>query len=209
MYNNCCKVVIAIAVLLMASCSEPPNTESTNTTKAESSGPATPVSGKKAFFEMYKSAYSWSNDLVPLKLESKDLPSVKNDGGNAAMWSATFGSPRKHQAVVITYAVAAQAPDIYKGINVGRPVPWGGPARDAMPFQTSDVIVDSDAVYKTASAQADSWLKKHPGKQVSFQLGNNPTRFSTPVWYVLWGDNKSGYNLFVNSKTGEVAKPGK
>lgn len=158
---------------------------------------------------MYKSAYSWANDLVPLKLESKDLSGVKNDAGNAGMWTATFGSFRKHESLVVTYAVAAQPPDIYKGINVGHPVPWGGPSRDVMPFQTSDLVVDSDAVYKTALAQAQPWLTKHPDRQVSFLLGNNPTRSSTPVWYVVWGDNKSGYSVFVNSKTGDAVKPGK
>src|SRR5579864_1091810 len=200
------KTIVTIAVLLMTACSEPPKTE---TAKTEPSGPAAPILGRKAFFEMYKSAYAWSNDLVPLKLESKDLPGIKNEAGGAGMWSATFGSSRKHQIVVITYAVAAHPPDIYKGVSVGRAIPWSGPSRDAMPFQTSDVVVDSDAVYKAALAQAEPWLKKHPDKQVSLQLGNNPTRFSAPVWYVLWGDTKSGYNAFVNSKTGEVVKPGK
>jgi hypothetical protein len=206
MYRIYAQVVIAVLLFLTA-CSEPPTTENTKT--AESSGPATPVLAKKAFNEMYKQAYSWSHDLVPLKLESKDLPGIKNEGGSAGMWSATFGSFGKHQAVEITYAVAAHPPDIYKGITVGRAIPWSGPSRDATPFQPSDLGVDSDVVYKTALAQADPWLKKNPDKQVSLQLGNNPIRFSTPVWYVLWGDNKSGYSVFVNSKTGEVAKPGK
>lgn len=206
MYTHCIRAVVAIAVLLMAACSEPPKTD---TGKNESSGPGTPVLGKDAFFKMYKSAYSWSNDIVPLKLESKDLPGIKNDAGGAGMWSATFGSFRKHQSVVITYAVAAHSPDIYKGINSANPVPWSGPARNAMPFQSSDLVVDSDAAYKTALAQAQTWLKKHPDKEASLQLGNDPTRFSAPIWYVQWGDSKTGYGVFVNAKTGAVIKPGK
>lgn len=206
MYTHCLRAVVAIAVLLMTACSEPPKTDAS---KNEAAGASGPVTGKTAFWQMYKAAYSWSNDMVPLKLESKELPDIKNEAGDAGMWSATFGSFRKHEYLVITYAVAAHPPDIYKGNNVARAVPWGGPARDAMPFQSSDLVVDSDAAYKTALAQADPWLKKHPDKQVSLQLGNNPTRFSTPVWYVLWGDNKTGYSVFVNAKTGAVAKPGK
>ena len=204
------RAALAIAVLLITACSEQPKPgPAANENASSSSASSTPISGKKAFWEMYKSAYSWSNDLVPLKLESKELAGVKNDGGNAGMWVATFGSFRKHQALVITYAVAAQPPEIYKGINVGHPITWAGPASDATPFQTSDLVTDSDAVYKTALAQAQPWLAKHPDKQASFLLGNNPTRFSTPVWYVLWGDSKSGYGVFVNSKTGDIAKPGK
>ncbi len=206
MSRHCAKAVAAIALLLMTACSEPSKTENA---KTESSAPANPVSGKTAFWDMYKAAYNWSKDMVPLKLESKELPGVKNQDGKAGMWSATFGSSQKHQAVVITYAVAAHPPDIYKGIQVDHPIPWSGPSRDVSPFQTSDFSTDSDAAYKTAMGQADSWLKQHPDKQASLLLGNNPSRFSAPVWYVLWGDSKSGYGVFVNAKTGEVAKPGK
>lgn len=206
MYSNCLKGMLAMAVLLMTACSEAPKTTAAAN---ESSAPAGPTSGKTAFWPMYKTAYSWATDIVPLKLESKDPSGVKNGNGDAGLWSATFGSYAKHQALVITYAVAAHPPDISKGINVGHPVPWGGPSRDVMPFQTSDLVVDSDAAYKTALAQAEPWLKKHPDKDVSFLMGNNPMRFSVPVWYVLWGDNKSGYSVFVNAKTGAVAKPGK
>ena len=206
MYSYFLRALLTLAVLLMTACSEAPSTAPAGT---QSAGPATPVSGKTAFWAMYKSAYSWANDIVPLKLESKDLPGVKNDGGDAGMWSATFGSYKRHQAVVITYAVAAHPPDIYKGTSPSNPVPWPGPARDVMPFQSSDLVVDSDAAYKTALDQASSWLKSHPDKEASIVMGNDPTKFSTPVWHVQWGDNKSGYFVFVNAKTGALAKPGK
>jgi hypothetical protein len=202
MYTNCLKVVVGLALLAMAAYSEAPKPEPAAAENASSG----PVSGKTAFWQMYKRAYSWAKDVVPLKLESKELPGVKNEGGKAGMWTATFGSSTKHQAVVITYAVAAHSPDIYKGNNVESPIPWGGPTRDVMPFQTSDLVIDSDAAYKTAEADANAWLKKHPNKQVTFLLGNNPTRFSAPVWYILWGDNKSGYASFVNAISGSLMK---
>lgn len=193
------KAVVSIAILLMVACSEVPK-EST-----EKPLPSNPVTGKTAFWEMYRSAHSWAADLMPLKLESKTAPGVKNEAGNAAIWSGTFGSTSKHQAIVITYAVAPDPPDITKGMNVGHPFPWAGPTKDAMSFQTSDLGTDSDAAYKTASAKADAWLKKHPDQGVSFSLGN-ASRFAAPVWYVLWGDSKTGYSVFVNAKTGEVVK---
>jgi hypothetical protein len=206
MNSICPKALLAIAVLLMTACSDAPKAAPAPT---DATASVTAVSAKTAFWKMYKSAYSWANDLVPLKLESREVPGIKNDGGNAGMWSATFGSYSRHEAVVFSYAVAAHPPDIYKGLNVGHPMPWRGPSRDVMPFQTSDLVVDSDAAYKTASGQAQAWLQKHPDKQVSFLLGSNSTRFVTPVWYVLWGDNKSGYSVFVDAKSGTVAKPGK
>lgn len=208
---NLLKIVLLLfAILYVVACSETPKTTEVQAsqTASEPSGPPVPVSGKTAFWAMYKSAYSWSNDIVPLKLESKSISGIKNDAGSAAMWSATFGSRRKQQAIEITYAIAAQPPDIVKGVNVGHPIVWGGETREVMPFQGSDIVVDSDAAYKTAAAEAQSWLKAHPDKDVSFLLGNNSKTFATPVWYVKWGDTKAGgYNAFVNTKTGEIAKP--
>jgi hypothetical protein len=152
---------------------------------------------------MYKSAHTWAADLEPLRLESKSVPGIKNVEGKAGMWSATFGSRTRHEARVFTYAVAAHAPDIYKGITVDRPIPWSGPTRDAATFATSDLAVDSDAAYKTALAQASPWVEKHPDKEFSCVLGY-AERFPAPVWYVLWGDNKSGYSVFVDAKSGAV-----
>jgi hypothetical protein len=165
-----------------------------------------PVSGKTAFWAMYKSAYTWANDAVALKLESKSLPGIKNEAGKAALWSATFGSPRKREMIEISYAVMAQPPELAKGVNVGHPISWAGPSRDVMPFQGSDIVIDSDSAYNAAATQAQSWLKTHPDKQASFLLGYNSTAFTRAVWYVMWGDKKSGYRAFVNTKTGELAK---
>jgi len=201
MQCNYLKAVITLAVLLMGACSEAPKTEST-----EKAFPSTPVTGKTAFWDLYKAAHSWAADLEPLKLESSSAPGLKNQAGNAAIWTGTFGSSKRREAIMITYAVAAKPPDVTKGINVGHPFPWPGPTKDALTFQTSDLVADSDAAYKAALAKAEPWLKKHPDKEVSISLGN-ASRFGTPVWYVLWGDSKAGYSVYVNAKTGEIAKP--
>lgn len=161
------------------------------------------VTAKTAFWEMYKAAHSWASDPLPLKVESKRVPGATNAGGKAVMWSATFGSPSRHAAVVYTYSAIAQAPDIRKGVTVANPVPWSGPARDALPFDTGDFAVDSDAIYNAAFAKSATWAKAHPDKDVSMSLGN-AARFSGPVWYVLWGDSKSGYAVFVSAKSGAV-----
>ncbi len=198
-------VVVLIAIFYAVACSEAPKTEAVQATN-EALEAVGPVSGKTAYWAMYKSAYLWSNDAVSLKLESKSIPGIKNGAGNAGMWSATFGSPRKRESLEISYAVVSQLPDIAKGVNVGHAVPWSGSTHDVMPFQGSDVVVDSDAAYKTAATQAESWLKAHPDKEATLLLGNNSTKFPTPVWYVMWGNKKDGYGAFVNTKTGEIAK---
>ena len=50
---------------------------------------------------------------------------------------------------------------------------------------------------------AQDWLKKHPDQEVSLTLGH-ASRFPAPVWYVLWGNNKSGYFALVNATTGKT-----
>jgi hypothetical protein len=203
------KAAIVSSILALTSCSvtpEPSNTSAKPDAAASASASQEPVSGKTAFWEMYKSAHTWAADLVPLALESKVVPGMKNAAGKAAMWSATFGSPSKHEARSFTYCVMGHPPDIYKGVTVGNSRPWGGPVPTALPFDTSDFSVDSDAAYATAAAQANSWVSKNPGKEVSLTLGN-ASRFPAPVWYVLWGDNKkSGYAVYVNAKSGAVEK---
>jgi hypothetical protein len=189
-------------VFFFTSCSEAPKAAlKTESGTEKLSSPAGPVSGKAAFWEMYKSAHAWSADKVPISLESRTAPGE----GKAAVWIATFGSPGKREARKFTYSVAAQPPDISKGITVGNALTWNGPTRDAMPFQTSEFSVDSDAAYRTALGQAQPWVKKHPDKQASLALGNT-AQFDGPVWYVLWGDRKFGYAVYVSAKTGQIIK---
>jgi hypothetical protein len=193
-------------VLFLTSCSQTPQASPKGEAEpAQTAAPGEPVSGKTAFWEMYKSAHAWATDLTPLTLESKKLPGIKNDSGKAPIWIATFGSPRKQEARTFTYAVAAYSPDVARGVTVGHPIPWGGPTKDALPFSTSDFSIDSDAAYQTALAQSADWVKKHSGKECSLALGN-ASRFDGPVWYVLWGDKKSGHAVYVSAKSGTVVK---
>ena len=195
----------ALVALLVLTCRQALPFVGADTKPAASTPAPSPdaVSAKTAFWEMYKMAHTWAGDLVPLKLESKPLAGTKSGGGKYVMWTATFGSLKLHQARVFNYSAIAKASDIRKGIVVGNPLPWPGPTRDALPFETGDFAVDSDAIYNTAFTQASAWAKAHPDKDASFSLGN-ASRFSGPVWYVLWGDSKSGYAVYVNAKTGAV-----
>ena len=157
-----------------------------------------------AFWPMFKSAIGWSGDVEVLKLAPKDVPGFKNDQGNAAMWEATFASPRKHQVRVYTYSIAAVPPDILKGIEAGFPEPWAGETSDAMPIDLSGFNIDSDAAYKAAAAAATGWLAKNPGKApTSLELGST-FALHAPVWYVAWGDKRNGYVALVNATTGEL-----
>jgi len=175
-------------------------------TASEPSNPAEPVTAKTALLAMYSSAYKWARDVQLLGLAPKDVAGVEKGAGKAAVWQATFASPSQHAYHVYTYAIAAQPPDIYKGVSVGNAVPWAGPVREVMPIESGSFKVDSDAAYAAAAADAAAWLKKNPTVKLSrFQLGNSYS-FPSPVWYVMWGDKKSGFVAIVNATTGTVMK---
>jgi len=163
--------------------------------------PVAPVSGKTAYWEMYTKARDWAKDLMPLSLEAKEIPGFTNDGGKAAMWNATFVSPSQKEARVFTYAIAAYPPDIYKGVTIGKPLPWNG-SRDVMPFSMAQVQVDSDVAFAAATADASSFLKQHPEKNPTVTL-KELARYQIPTWIVFWGNDKLGYRSFVGGMDGK------
>jgi hypothetical protein len=164
------------------------------------------VTAKTAFWPMYKSAQAWSSDAVAIKLSPAPVPGFTNDGGKAAEWQATFGSPSKRQYRVFSYAIATVLPDVHKGTSADMAMPWAGQTRDAMPIDTTVFNIDSDAAYKTAAAQATVWLAKNPGKPpTSLDLGST-FALHAPVWYIAWGTKTDGYIALVNADSGEAFK---
>jgi hypothetical protein len=199
---------VAVAVLFLSSCSQSsrPAVSDDTEAKKEPAAPLEPMTAKTALWPMYTSARTWATDVQILKLTSKDVPGVDSKPGKAAVWEATFASPSLHEYRVYTYAINAYPPDISKGVAVGRGLPWGGITREVMEVPLSRFTVDSDAAYNTAATDAAAWLKKNPTKKLStFELGN-AYKFPEPVWFVMWGDKKSGYTAFVNAADGGVLK---
>jgi hypothetical protein len=201
-------IAAAIAVFLLFTCLQIPSIIAGNnsTVLVSESASAAPVAAIAAYWQMYKSAYKWAPDQVLLRLEPKDVPALSSGGGKADIWEATFASPSKHECRQFMYAVTAHPPDIYQGVNVGHAIPWSGATRDAMPIEKAQFTVDSDTAFSTAAADAQAWLKKNPDKKLSsFQLGYGYS-LPAPVWYIVWGDKKSGYVAYVNATTGKVMK---
>ena len=199
-------LAVTAAALLFSSCSASTKSPASDDAEkpAEPTGPPQPVTAKTALWPMYTSARSWTTDCVIVRIASKELTGINNDAGKAGMWEMTFVSPSRNEYRIYSYAVAANPPAPYKGVSMSAPLPWSGFTRDVMPFTTSDISIDSDSAYNTAAAQAGIWLKKHPDKKLStFELGN-AYKFGAPVWVLTWGDNKSGYRVFVNASTGKI-----
>ncbi len=194
----------ACGLLLLSACSSDTKTASTDDKSGSDAkvAPAGPVSGKTAYWEMYtKARTDFATDLMPLSLEEKEIPGVANADGKAAMWDATFVSPSKKEMRVFTYAITAHPPDIYKGVTIGKPLPWNG-SRSVMPFSMGQVQIDSDAALKSATDEAGSWLKAHPGKTPTVIL-KELARYQVPTWEVMWGDDKVGYRSFVSGVDGK------
>lgn len=191
----------------MKACSEAPTpTEMKKAeveTKKETPKPPEPVAAQTAFYEMYKPARTWAPDLLALSLISNEVPSMKSGDGKFAMWTAVFVSPSRREARTFTYSVVDDGATIHKGVSVGGAEPWSGATPRSIPFQTTGFVVNSDAAYKTAYAKAEGWVKKHPDKKAAFSLGS-AARFPAPVWFIIWGDTKSGYAVYVNATTGTV-----
>ncbi len=202
-------VVFATAALVLTSCSSEPakttEVKTDDTAKKAPAGPPEPVLAKDAFYEMYTPAHKWAPDMLPLSLTSGEISGIKNSEGKAALWTAVFGSASLMQARQYTYAVADQLPTIIKGVKAEEPVPWRGPTTAAQTFQTSDFMIDSDAAWKTAAMKAAEWLKDpaNAAKPWSMVLGS-AARFPSPVWYIVFGTEKSGYQAYISATTGSV-----
>ncbi len=197
------------ALLLIFGCSpsnQPAAPSATQPAARTQAAPAGPVAAKDAFWPMYKEAHAWAPDVTVLRVTAKPVAGVQNAGGRAAMWEAVFASSSKARYRVFTYSTADVPPDIYKGVNGGLEMPWGGATRDAMPIDLSQFNVDSDAAYQAAAVDAAEWLKKNPGKELaSLEMGDT-YRFQVPVWYVMWGTKSSGYAAYVDASSGKVLR---
>jgi hypothetical protein len=193
----------ACGLLFLSACSSDTKTAASDE-KAVAETPAAPVgpvSGKTAYWAMYTEARKWATDLMPLKLEAKEIPGIANEDGKAAMWDATFVSANQKEMRVFTYAISAHPPDIYKGVTIGKPLPWNG-ARDVMPFAMSQVQIDSDAALKSADEAAAAFLKQHPEKNPDIKL-MELAKYQLPTWVVMFGNDKLGYRAFVSGVDGK------
>lgn len=198
-------VAVAAAAMVMAACSSSPEPAASTAPPAAAPAPKVvePVTGKTGFYEIYKQARAWATDLQPLSIASGELPGYKNADGKAAVWTVVFVSPSLHQARHFTYAIAS-AGTFSKGVSGDPPEAWSGPTKAAMPFQNSDMAVDSDAAFKTAADKGADYLKDHADKKWTIAMGA-ASRFPAPVWLVQWGDSKSGgYAQYINATSGDI-----
>jgi hypothetical protein len=201
-------VQLGWAVTLLAftaACSNAP-TETAKVEKELKSVAETAVTGKTAFWEMYKLGYAWAPDMQVLYLKSgkQEGVDVKGRDGEATEWTLMVASPSKKEAHEFTYRAITQGTK-RRGVDSGPVQPWGGPTAKGQPFTTGEMKLDSNEAFAKASASAEAWLKSNPGKEVSYYLGKE-SKYPAPVWGVLWGSEKSGYLAVVNALDGSIQK---
>jgi hypothetical protein len=194
--------LIAAAACMMA-CSSAP-TETAATKPEEKAAAEVPVTGKTAFWEMYKLGYAWAADMQVLYLKSGKMEGVdaKGKDGEATEWTLMVASPSKSQAHEFTYRAITQGTK-RRGVVSGAIQPWGGPTAKGQPFTTSEMKLDSDAAFAKALGKASAWIKENPGKEVSFYLGKE-SKYPAPVWGVLWGGEKNGFLAVVDAVDGSI-----
>jgi hypothetical protein len=194
---------VAIGFLALSACSSAP-TDAVKEVKEVKASAETPVTGKTAFWEMYKLGYAWAADMQVLYLKSGKLEGVdaKGKDGEATEWTLMVASPSKKEAHEFTYRAITKDTK-RRGVVSGAVQPWAGPTPKGQPFTTGEMKLDSNEAFAKATAKAAAWLKENPGKEVSFYLGKE-SKYPAPVWGVLWGGEKSGYLVVVNALDGTV-----
>ncbi len=199
--------VAVCGLLMLSACSSDTKTATSDDKSTAAPAPAAvagPVSGKTAYWDMYtKARAEFSKDIMPISLEAKELPGIANGDGTAGMWEAEFVSDSMKERRTFTWAAAAHPPDIYKGVVIGKPLPWNG-SRDIMPFSMGSVQLDSDAALKAAMEDptAAKFLKEHPLKNPTITL-KELTRLQVPTWIIFWGTDKLGYRAFISGVDGK------
>jgi hypothetical protein len=189
---------LAPLILILTGCSDAPKTA---TEKAPPKPPEA-LTGRQAFQRMYPQARGWAPDALPLEIRSINLRQVKAEPGKSGGWQVIFVSPSRGKAKMYTYSAVEEDGNLHEGV-------FGGIEEDYTPrppqvaFQIAAIKVDSDEAYKTAAEKSADYLKKNPGKPVSF-LMEMTKRFPDVTWRVIWGDSvgTSDYSIFVDGTTG-------
>lgn len=195
---------VALA-LLLAACSGTPKPAA----KKEPPKPPEPVTGLKAFFQMYSAARPWAADLTPISCQSYELKEVPYGDGKYPVWRCTFISESKRLMKTYTYAAVDADGGINKGIYGNNEENYSGPRGTNSPFPMQALKKDTDEVLKTALATKDAieYTKKNPDKPIFFLL-EKTKELQNPAWRVVWGAtiSTSNFSIYVDASTGDYVK---
>lgn len=181
--------------LALFSCSTP-----TATTPKEPEKPASPLTGRQAFQQMYPMARTWATDAQPVQLQSINLPQVKSVDGKAGAWTAEFYSASRGRSKMYSWSAVEAEGNLHKGV-------FAGPDESSRPkqvFEIAAIRTDSEEAYKIAADKSAEYMKKNPDQPIFFVL-EMTNRFPDLAWRVVWGESiaASSYSVFVDASTGK------
>ena len=189
--------LLPLAVFLSA-CSDAPKTE----TAKPPAKPPEALTGRQAFQRMYPQARGWAPDAQLLQLRSINLSQVKSENGKAGAWQAILVSASRGKARTYTYSAVEAEGNLHEGVfgAIEEDYAARGPA---FPFEVLALKVDTDQAYETAAKKSQEYIKKNPGKPVTFLL-EQTKQFPDASWRVIWGESvsTSDYSIFVDATTG-------
>jgi hypothetical protein len=193
-------LILWLAAVLLCGCTS----VSTKENARQPEKPPEPVTGRQAFQMIYPQARRWAADAQPLELRSINLSQVKSPNGKAPAWQATFVSASRAAARVYTYSAVEAEGNLHQGVFAGAEESSSGHSASS-PFEISAIRIDSDEAYQTAAKKSQEYIRKNPGKPVSFLLELNK-RYPDVTWRVIWGESvaTSDYSVFVDATTGAL-----
>jgi len=192
---------LALPLLLaLTACSESPKTEKAKAPET----PPEPLSGRQAFQKMYPAARGWALDAVPLQLKSIDLSQVKAEKGKTGAWQAIFVSPSKGKSKNYTYSAIEAEGNLHQGVFAGLEENFTVGRGPVSLFDIAAIKIDSDQAYDVAAEKSADYIKKNPGKPISYIL-ERTNRLPDLAWRVIWGESvaSSDYSVYVDASTGK------
>src|ERR1035437_5216544 len=95
----------AIANLVLSACSEAPPPVAKVETEAKKEPAKAPeaVTAQRAFYEMYNPARAGATCLRALSGVDGEVQNIKNEDGQAGLWTAIFVPPSRKEARSFTY----------------------------------------------------------------------------------------------------------
>jgi hypothetical protein len=203
MRRNCFGTLLALPLLLLVGCSEPPKKAEK---KKEPEKPPEPITARSAFQQIFASARTWAPDAQILRIANIRVEGVKDQGGKCGAWQAILVSPSRARQKMFTYSVVEGPGNLHKGV-FGTPDEPYTQRGQAKPFLIAALKVDSDQAFETAMKKGADYAKKHPDMPVSFLLELTPQN-QNPTWRILWGESvsTSNYSIVIDASTGEYLR---
>lgn len=186
-------------ILLLSACSEAPKTVE----KKAPEKPPEPLTGRQAFQMMYPQARGWAADAQPLELRSINLSQVQPEKGKAGGWQCIFVSASLAKSRAYTYSAVEAEGNLHQGVFAAIAEDYAAGRGATSPFLPAALKIDTDEAFDTAAAKSEAYIKKNPGKVITYLLEQNK-KFPDPSWRVIWGESvsSSDYSVFVDATTG-------